>query len=105
MDDESSWAGDNATIKTTTKLIELIHIAIDAWSYSRIETEKLCNVLQDKLSSSTTLNHPNPDMLRLCELNYRGVIRTYIWSHDNQNLQLGKRGQSTKRMLRITLQS
>ena len=79
---------------TTTKLIELVNIAIDAWSYSKNRNgeavqhvEKWLGILQGKLSSSTTLNHLNPDMLRIYEESYRGVIRTYISSHDYQNLQ------------------
>ena len=57
MDDESSWAGDNATTKTT-KLIELIHIAIDSWSYSKNRNGKAVQrltrqiVLLDNIESS-----------------------------------------------------
>ena len=55
LDDESSWAeGDDATTKTT-KLIELINIAIDAWSYSKNRNgeavqhvEKWLGILQGK---------------------------------------------------------
>ena len=56
MDDESSWAaGDEGTTTTTTKLIELVNIAIDAWSYSKNRNgeavqhvEKWLGILQGK---------------------------------------------------------
>ena len=55
MNDESSWAvGDEGTT-TTTKLIELVNIAIDAWSYSKNRNgeavqhvEKWLGILQGK---------------------------------------------------------
>ena len=79
---------------TTTELIKLVNIAIDAWPYSKNRNgeavqhvEKWLGILQGKLSSSTTLNRLNPDMLRLYEESYRGVIRTYVCIHDYQNLQ------------------
>ena len=59
MDDESSWAAGDEGTRTTTKLIELVNIAIDAWSYSKNRNgkavqhvEKWLGILQGNLSSS-----------------------------------------------------
>jgi len=90
---EEEVVGDDKAVDhgNGTTLLELIHIAITAWSNSKDRdglavhrTEYWLQVLQD---DGQTSNFTDDNDMRLYEECYRGIIRACISSHEYQHLE------------------